>query len=227
MTSERSSRPAVGPATIARPLGVFCAATFAVAWMTWNETPGRSILAPMVWVLAAWLPMARDRWLPRHLGLTGPELVRGLRYYALTTLVLVPVLGGGFWLYGRAGLPLHTAPSHIDVPMWEWIVYQLVVIAVSEELFFRGYLQGRLEQIASQKGLRAGGVLWLPIAASALFFALAHVVVDLSLARLAVVMPGLLFAWLRGRSGSLLAPMLAHGTANVLAMLAMAHVSSG
>ncbi|MDT8366604.1 MAG: CPBP family glutamic-type intramembrane protease [bacterium] len=66
---------------------------------------------------------------------------------------------------------------------------------------------------------------WLPIVVTVLLFSLAHVAVDLDPARLAVFFPGLLFGWLRAKTGTLLAPILSHGSANLLSMLLINTVS--
>ena len=81
---------------------------------------------------------------------------------------------------------------------------QIVVVALPEELFFRGYLQGRLDErwpplIAWWREHRSA---WVSSCRAALF-ALGHVLVDFDLQRLAVFAPGLVFGWMRARTGSL------------------------
>jgi uncharacterized protein len=92
---------------------------------------------------------------------------------------------------------------------------QLVVIAVPEELFFRGYLQGRLEQRwPPRRSLAGAPVGWALVLGSALF-ALGHVLVDFDLQRLAVFVPGLIFGWMRSRTGSIAAGAAFHALCNV------------
>ncbi|HEY0711324.1 MAG TPA: CPBP family intramembrane glutamic endopeptidase [Polyangia bacterium] len=92
---------------------------------------------------------------------------------------------------------------------------QLLVVAVPEELFFRGYLQGRFDERWPPRS-RLGGALvgrgwWL----SAALFALGHVLVDFNPERIAVFVPGLVFGWMRARTGSLAAGATFHALCNV------------
>ncbi len=101
----------------------------------------------------------------------------------------------------------------------DWIFYQFAVVGIFEELFFRGYLQQQAEKISVDMGCGEKATFWLPIVASAFFFGIAHATVELNPARFVVLLPSLLFAWLRAKAGSLLAPVLSHGSANVFCML--------
>ncbi|MBM4397391.1 MAG: CPBP family intramembrane metalloprotease, partial [Deltaproteobacteria bacterium] len=105
---------------------------------------------------------------------------------------------------------------------WWWIpellLIQLVVIALPEEVFYRGYVQSRLRPLfATRRRLRLLGaeIGWEVPLASALFAA-SHLVTIPSPFRLAVFFPGLLFGWMRERTGSVLAPAIFHALCNVL-----------
>ena len=92
---------------------------------------------------------------------------------------------------------------------------QLVVTAVPEELFFRGYLLERLERIFPPRHrVLGGGIGWALVLSSALF-ALGHVVVIHDPRRLAVFFPGLLFGWMRSATGSIAAGAVAHAASNL------------
>jgi len=214
----------------AKALVVFTLATLVVAWLSWSEVPGRSGLIPLVWGFSTWLAMRRENEWPTHLGLTRARLTPGLAYYALSTVILLPLAVGGFELYLRTGVPVPVpvpAPEALaGVTLGEWSLYQFAVVAPFEELFFRGYIQGRLDQACRSANRSAAFTLWVPIVGSAACFGVAHVAVDRSLAGAGVVIPGLLFAWLRAKSGSLVAPTLSHGTANVVTRLILMHAGA-
>lgn len=95
------------------------------------------------------------------------------------------------------------------------IFAQLIVVALPEELFFRGYLLGRLEEALPPRRRVLGGGLGAALLLSALLFALGHVLVDGNPRRLAVFFPGLLFGWLRSATGSILAGTLVHAASNL------------
>jgi CAAX protease family protein len=93
----------------------------------------------------------------------------------------------------------------------------LIVVAIPEELFFRGYLMERLEQVwppgRSVLGAKVG---WALVVSSALF-AISHVAVIPNPLRLAVFFPALLFGWMRARTGSIAAAAVFHTLCNLTA----------
>ena len=112
---------------------------------------------------------------------------------------------------GWAGLGHWRAP----LDFWSSAFSQLVVVALPEELFFRGYLLARLEA-AFPPGRRVlGGGVGAALVLSALLFALGHVLVDLDPRRMAVFFPGLLFGWMRSATGSIAAGTLTHAASNL------------
>jgi uncharacterized protein len=96
---------------------------------------------------------------------------------------------------------------------------QLLVIAVPEELFFRGYLQGRLEARFPSRRRFLGAPVGPALLLSSLLFALGHVLVDFDPQRFSVFFPGLVFGWMRARTGSIAAGALYHALCNLLTEL--------
>src|SRR6266487_1314421 len=74
---------------------------------------------------------------------------------------------------------------------------QTIVTAIPEELFFRGYLQKRLEEAFPPRRRLLGGGIGVALIVSAFLFGLSHVLFDLNPLRMATFFPGLLFGWLR------------------------------
>jgi membrane protease YdiL (CAAX protease family) len=144
----------------------------------------------------------------------GPvaENLRSIFFIGLPVLALFTVgyllLGDflhpkGFHWHGITGLG-------VQIPL------QLCTAGIPEELFFRGYLQGSLE-IANPAQRRlisfaAGETIILP----AILFAAAHFLTDPRPVRLATFFPGLLFGYLRFRTGSVAAPVTIHTLANLI-----------
>ncbi|HZA50832.1 MAG TPA: MXAN_2755 family glutamic-type intramembrane protease, partial [Myxococcaceae bacterium] len=100
----------------------------------------------------------------------------------------------------------------------EWIVDNLLVVALPEEFFYRGYIQGRLRDLWPEGktifGARLGRAFWL----TALLFAIGHLAIFQTW-RLAVIFPALLFGWLRERTGTVMGAALFHATCNLLALI--------
>jgi membrane protease YdiL (CAAX protease family) len=94
---------------------------------------------------------------------------------------------------------------------------QLVAVALPEELFYRGWMQtawGRSGPARRVLGAEIGpGFL-----ATQALFAVGHLV-TLQPWRLATFFPGLLFGWLRARTGGVVAPAVAHALSNLLVLL--------
>lgn len=162
-------------------------------WRAWARGAGQGVLACAVifppFALAFWLV---GELLP-HLP---PALVRHL----------VP--------YGDAGAPRFAfrLPDRFGV----MVLVQLLAVALPEELFYRGWMQTSWRRSAPGRGVtvlgaRLGaGFLW-----TQLLFAAGHLV-RFQPWRLATFFPGLLFGWLRERTGSLAAPVVAHALSNLL-----------
>lgn len=135
---------------------------------------------------------------------------------------------GGRWLLRSVALVL--LPFALVALSWQWMgrhsvgfspepfttdraFYQLLMIAVPEELFFRGYVQTRLRAWSHAHGITG---LAMPILLTGGLFALAHVVVAPGWRRAAVFFPSLVMSWLRDRSSGLLAPTGFHWLANLV-----------
>jgi membrane protease YdiL (CAAX protease family) len=99
------------------------------------------------------------------------------------------------------------------------IVTQLLVVALPEELFYRGFMQTAWSKTRAGGRTRRvlGAELGPGFLRTQLLFALGHLVV-LQPWRLATFFPGLLFGWLRARTGGLAAPVLFHALSNLLMM---------
>ena len=96
---------------------------------------------------------------------------------------------------------------------------QLVVVALPEELFFRGFLLELLERKWPPKRRILGGGVGVALVVSAAAFALVHLPKDGDPRALATFFPGLLFGWMRSATGSILASTVTHGCSNILIRL--------
>jgi membrane protease YdiL (CAAX protease family) len=114
------------------------------------------------------------------------------------------------WL-GLSGVIWRVPPDFL------WLALsQIVVVAVPEELFFRGYLLGRLEERWPSTRTLFGAQVGWPLLVSSALFALGHVLVDFDPQRFAVFFPALAFGWMRARTGSIAAGALFHALCNLL-----------
>jgi membrane protease YdiL (CAAX protease family) len=137
-----------------------------------------------------------------------PELFWGLA----VALVIFPP----FWLAFRLwwGWELTFEPI-LPRGYWQVALANVVVVALPEEFFFRGYLLTRLDLRWRQRITLGGVAVGWSLPVTSLLFALGHYVVAFDPQRLAVFFPALLFGWLRLRRGSITAAVLFHALCNI------------
>jgi membrane protease YdiL (CAAX protease family) len=187
-------------------------------------------LHPMVALIFLVLPqvMLRRRGNIERYGFTTQPLGLGLLIAAVAIAVVLPLFGVGFLVAVRAACT--HAPSLVPGscfrafhPVWRvpgdfpmQVAAQLVVVALPEELFFRGYVQGRLEDaLPPTRTLRGARVGWAWILGAALF-GLGHFLVTFEPQMLTRFFPGLAFGWMYARTRSILPSTLFHAACNLI-----------
>jgi len=127
--------------------------------------------------------------------------------------VVFPLYAVGFYWWNQpdAGFTLTLPPNAAS-----FVLAQLIVVALPEEAFFRGYLQTALSDLEANR-LRVLGVKLAPRAwvLQAILFAAIHFIVDPHPARLAVFFPALVFGWTRGWRGGIGAALALHAMSNL------------
>ncbi len=162
---------------------------------------------------------------PEHAGPLGLfDLSRTLMRGALPTLrelgvalglaaLVFPPFFFGYvgWFDLRGEIELRI-PTELAVSM----ASQIVLVALPEEAYFRGYLQTRLADAwPAARALGGHPVPLLAIVVQAALFGLLHFVVDPHPARLAVAAPALLFGLLRALRGGIGASLFFHALCNL------------
>ena len=124
-------------------------------------------------------------------------------------------------LLGALGRNCHrfagiSAPIHLPKRFWLLAASELVVVAIPEEIFFRGYIQTRLDQILTARIHLGRLELGWSVVIQAALFGLGHFLVDFNPLRLAVAIPALAFGILRQASGGVGACALLHASSNLV-----------
>jgi membrane protease YdiL (CAAX protease family) len=213
--------------------------------LSWAEPSGTlaANLAGIAAFLFVVLPDARlrargERWqdhgVPWH-GLADARTwragVRGALQGLLVCAVVFPLFAAAFWVYAehvRPALPgalsrvlaPYAGPARFalrappDLPVF--VLVQLLVVALPEELFYRGWMQTAWARTDPSRGVTVlGARLGAGFVRTQALFALGHLVV-LQPWRLGTFFPGLLFGWVRARTGSVVAPIVVHALSNLL-----------
>jgi membrane protease YdiL (CAAX protease family) len=95
------------------------------------------------------------------------------------------------------------------------VAYQVFFVAIPEEFFYRGYFQTRLNEAWPRRWLILGVPMGLGSIIAGLFFAFGHSLVTPQWWHFATFFPGMVFAWMRERSGAVLPGALFHAMCNI------------
>jgi hypothetical protein len=174
-------------------------------------------------------------------GFHAEPVKRGVVTAAAAVAVIFPIFAMGYFAFYEVAchsqLLAHLVPRnlcsrytgiagmHAPALVWnpfgkdsfsEFCIVQWLVVALPEELFFRGFLLRLLEARFPPKRRIMGGGVGLALVLSAAAFAIVHLPKEGDPRALAVFVPGLLFGWMRSATGSILAGTVTHGASNIL-----------
>lgn len=148
--------------------------------------------------------------------LSAPRIARELGGALGWALLGCAVTFPAFWLGYRLWFGLD-APFTFALPTGfvDLALAQLLVIALPEEMFYRGYLQSALS-VTDERTLNVFGAKFgLGVLLSSAVFALGHLLATPNVSRLAVFFPSLVFAWLRVRTRGVGSGVLYHALCNL------------
>lgn len=187
--------------------GVFLLATWVMVFRRDDSTVAHSGLAFSGLVLPAPLDARR----------IARDLADALGWTFMLGVVCFAPFFVGFRLYARwvwHALPVAWPPFHLGAALNE-VVGQVALIALPEEVFYRGYLQTRLGDAWPSRVRVLGAPVGLSILVTSAIFAIGHVLTIHDPGRLAVFFPSLVFGWLRQRTGGVGASVAFHATCNL------------
>lgn len=168
---------------------------------------------PTLWFLVPFAIITFTRRPYEDYGLTlrNPG---SLRFHLVTCLAVFGTYALAHYAFARLVLGKHFVltlpPEFLEVAF-----AQLVVVGLSEEFFFRGYLQTHLNRYFGRPYRFLGADLGWGLVLAALLFGLCHIVTG-DLTRLRVAFFGLFAGWLRERTDTIAVPAAYHGFANIL-----------
>ena len=224
-------------ALLAEPLVVAAVVTGCVTALSMRlPTSWIAVGVALVFLTATWLFVLRgtdDDVIDYGLGLGGliaartPEeksassmaraFFRALLFAcALGLVTFVPFYFGfvRFW-HLRHVFSLHVKAGELA----SLVAGQVLVIALPEEAFYRGYVQSRLDRALPWRVRFLGAEIGPAIVVTSIVFALGHLATIHKPARLAVFFPSLLFGFLRARTGGIGTGVLFHAMCNIYSEL--------
>lgn len=184
---------------------------------TLSLPPDILVVVPLLFMAlpTVWLERRQEHPADFALTLELRQLLPALKLNALVFLGILPpfLLGNHFYQSMLGHVPVGKFPASY----WTDVVaYHAFFVALPEELFYRGYMQSRLNQVYPKPwkllGVSVGpALLW-----TTLLFTVGHSLVTLRWWHFAIVFPSLLFGWLREKTGNVMAGALCHAGCNIL-----------
>lgn len=123
-----------------------------------------------------------------------------------------------FWLWNRY-VPMGSPLSMTPLAWVSVVVFHFFYVSIPEELFYRGYIQGKINRVYPPLLSVFGVKIGYGVPVSAVLFALGHFIINFHPFRLGVFFPSLIFGWMRDKTGGILAPAIYHALCNVLVIL--------
>ena len=166
-------------------------------------------------------------------GFSSAPLGKNVLYAGVVLAIILPLFAAGYVAFydtvcdvkslrdlaprgtchGWHGFEPHW-PKHPG-PLLEFCAVQIVVVALPEELFFRGCVLGLLERRwPPTRRFLGGGIGWALVLSAALF-AVIHLPKAGDPRALATFFPGLLFGWMRSATGSIAGSVAVHAASNI------------
>jgi len=151
--------------------------------------------------------------LGRALVAALPSSLRETAVAIVVAAIVFPLYGVGYYFFAEPArdFQLTLPPNLINLAL-----AQLLVVALPEEAFFRGYVQSGLSDVEARRvrilGVELAPSAWLLQAA---LFAAIHFLVEPYPSRLAVFFPALLFGWVRAWRGGIGAAIALHAMSNL------------
>lgn len=146
-------------------------------------------------------------------GITRRGLGKGLLLAAILAAVAFPAYMPAYkWWFSRT----QDFNLHLPSDFWKECIGFVFLVALPEEAFYRGYLQTRLDKIFTKKVNILGARVGWSVVVAAAFFAAGHLV-DPRLDKLGTFFPGLVFGWMRARTGSIGGAVAFHAMCDIWA----------
>jgi len=95
------------------------------------------------------------------------------------------------------------------------IGYHLFFVAIPEEMFYRGYMMSRFDELFTPRWRVFGTLVGPGLLVTCVLFAFGHSIVQVQWWHFAIIVPSLAFGWLRARTDNIIAGAMFHAWCNI------------
>ncbi|MBI2340636.1 MAG: CPBP family intramembrane metalloprotease [Deltaproteobacteria bacterium] len=189
-----------------------------VAWIAENTSLVSAVFLLYTPLVIYYRKKGKIAFLDASLSGFGKSVV----IFLIFSAIIFPLAAVGNHFYQRIFFSFGYHPGLFPKPA-KWALFQLLLVALPEEFFFRGYFLERMNEIFGKRwrllGASVGGGLFV----TSLVFALSHSLIHVQWWHIFIFFPALAFGWLKEKTGTITAPILFHTTANAFSYWVALH----
>lgn len=163
-------------------------------------------------------------WRLGRLGARDPEAEVGLRpadwrpdvkLALVISLIVFPFFVVGHHVFWTQAFGMRLVPGLPKEPI-TLVLTHFIGVALPEEVFYRGFVQPRMRSAFTRRWRVLGADVGWEIPVTSAIFALGHFAGEYDPMRLGPFFPGLVFGWMRARTGSVYGAIVFHALSNIL-----------
>jgi len=173
----------------------------------------------VVAIILIYLPLMHSRWRREavtYFDRSPQQWKRSFRLFAVICLLIFPIFLLLNHLWQEWVLGAHFVNKGLPPLLWV-TVDQLFLVSIPEEIFFRGWLQTRLNKRWANRWRIFGVPIGWSWIVTAVLFAVAHSFITFQWWHFSIFFPGLAFGWLREKTGTITTAALFHCACNLIA----------
>ncbi len=184
-----------------------------------GDTRIGNIFTIMLLMYQLYIPLAYSARLGfsnEDLGLSLEKWRVDLKHLFFWILLTFPLFIIGYHFYMSLFFQRTFISFSLPSNFIEFFLNQLIAVAITEELFYRGFLQKAFDRIWNPQPFHVIFPITISIVFSNIIFALAHFLGEYNILRLGPFFPGLVFGIMRYKTNSLISCTLFHLFCNLL-----------
>lgn len=142
------------------------------------------------------------------------QLARSIGWFLLLSVIIFPIIEVGNRYFQQRVFHLHYVGGNYQ-GLANAAFFHLLLVALPEEFFFRGYLQCQLNRVWGRPLNFLGAKVGWSLIVTSLFFAFSHSLIQKQWWHFSIFFPALVFGWLREKTNAITAGTLFHALSNV------------